>query len=354
MINLFDRVYMRHDNVIARGQGQMKFIISNKASDTNYIETKAAQRGAGILGVYHNLLTAEADLGGREAMWTMLVQNKSKVIIIADMRTVAELLIQYWKSIFAVPAVSSLYPLYEIMVNNENMHSIRPMEKRVNQYSPDSPDEMVNKMDEIQFRDLFDTVEPSFVLQSLTLKDLPFEYALLAHLVNPNDRAVQKVLFPKVDRIVKDNIVAQLIGSRDEMLYESHNYYLIEGKQSEVPITDPIAYMKNHPSLSWVLDDVFQYGQESDILAKYSLEQIKLFIRVVGRILFENDLMLVAIDFIKNKQYAELIEHDIGDHRGNYFGTHAYQKKINSLFVSYMYQLKRLKLNDLLESYLLK
>ena len=354
MINLFDRVYIRHDNVLIRGQGQLKLIITDKAAGQNYAEGKAAQLGAGLLGVYQNLDEVDAFYSDRESMWAYLAQSKSKVIIIGDTRTVAILLIQYWKSIIANPVASSLYPLYEIMVNNENMHSIRPMEKRSNQYSPDNPDPMVEKLDEIEFRKLFEVVEGSAVLGSLMVKDLPFEYALLSYLIDPSDHDVKKVLFPKVDRIVKDNIVAQLIGSRDELLYESHNYYLIEGAQTEVPITDPIGYMKNHPSLSWVLDDVFQYGQESDILEKYSLEQIKLFIRVVGRILFENDLMLVAIEFIKHKKYAELIEHDIGDHRGNYFGTHAYQRKINSLFVSYMYQLKRLKLNDLLQSYKLK
>lgn len=354
MLNLFDRVYMRHDNVLIRGQGQRKLIITPKTKDAAYIESKSAQIEIGLIGVYEKLAECEAFYGNRDTMWAVLRQTKSKVIIIADKWTFAELIIQYWKSIFKSPTAESLFSLYEVMINNENLHTIRPMEKRVNQYSADSPDEAVVKLTKDAFKEVFDRVEGSPVLETLELKELPFEYALMAYLVDETNPTARKVLFPKVDKIVKDNIVAQLIGSRDEMLYESHNYYLIDGKENEVPITDPIAYMKNHPALSWVLDDVFQYGQEEEILAKYGLEKIKLFIRVVGRILFENDLMLVAIDFIRNKQYAELIEHDIGDHRGNYFGTHAYQRKINSLFVSYMYQLKRLNLVDQLAQYQLR
>lgn len=347
MINMFDRVYLRHDNVLARAEGQKKLIISPKVKEVVYVTDTLQQQQAGILGTYESLSDAFHYLGGQDAFWGSL-QTKSKIVIIADRETVATLLIQYWKAIFKSTTADSLYNLYQLHVNNENLHAHRPTEKRVKLFSPNSTEGDIVKLSAEEFAAIYDKAEPAmlyFTTES-SLASLPFEYLLMSYLADPIVDKVKRVLFAKIDKIVRGNIVAKLIGGREELMFESHNYYLLENGGKEVLITDPIEYMKNSPTLDWVMDEAFVYGNEEEILKKYSLDQLRFFFEQIKRLVFEDESVFMAIDLIKQKRYARLIDYDINDHRGNFFGTGAFVNKINGLLVSYIYQLKRLELMD--------
>ena len=346
MINLFDRVYLRHDNVLARAEGQKKLIISPKVKEVVYVTDTLQQQQAGILGTYESLSDAFHYLGGQDAFWGSL-QTKSKIVIIADRETVATLLIQYWKAIFKQTTVDSLYRLYQLQVNNENLHGHRPTEKRVKLFSPNSTEGDIVKLSLEDFTAIYDKAEPAMVsFTNSDRKSLPFEYLLMSYLADPLDNNLNRVLFDKIDKIVRSNIVAKLIGGREELLFETHNYYLLAPGGQEELIVDPIEYMKNSGHLDWVMDEVFVYGNEDEILKKYSLDQLRFFFEQIKRLVVEDESVFMAIDLLKQKRYARLIEYDINDHRGNYFGTGAFVNKINGFLVSYIYQLKRLDLMD--------
>uniref|UniRef100_A0AAU7PF80 Uncharacterized protein n=1 Tax=Burkholderia phage vB_BgluM-SURPRISE13 TaxID=3159457 RepID=A0AAU7PF80_9VIRU len=356
MINLFDRVYLRHDNVLARGEGQKKLIISPKVKEVVYVTDTLQQQQAGILGAYESLSDAFHYAGDQNAFWAGLANAKAKVIIIADRVTVATLLIQYWKAIFKQTTDVSLFHLYEVTVNNESLHTHRPTEKRTHLFSPNSTDGEIPKLTLDEFTAIYNAAEPACLDYSseTALKSLPFEYLLMSYLADAKDEPVKRVLFQKVDAIMRSNIVAKLIGGREELMFESHNYYLLEPGEQEHPITDPIAHMRASGHLAWVMDDAFVYGNEDEILKKYSLDQIKFFFEQIKRLVVEDDSIFMAVDCVKNKRYARLIEYDIADHRGNFFGTGAFVNKINGLLVSYAYQLKRLGMAGVLEQYELK
>ena len=356
MINLFDRVYLRHDNVLARGEGQLKLIISPKVKEITYVMDPLQQQQAGIMGVYDCLSDCDHYMGGRDALWLSLATKKAKVVIIADRFVAAELLIQYWKAIFKETTADSLYALYQIAVNNENLHTHRPTEKRTHLASPNSTDGHIEKLTAEEFQTLYNKLSPAMLdfSSDAALKSIPFEYLLMSYLADPSEDLVKRVFFQKLDAIMRSNIVAKLIGGREELMFETHNYYLLENGGQEHLITDPVAHLTNSPILSWVMDEAFVYGNEDEILKKYSLDQIKFFFEQIKRLVLEDESILVAIDCVKNKQYAKLIEYDIGDHQGNFFGTGAFVNKINGLLVSYMYQLKRLNMMDKLALYELK
>jgi len=356
MINLFDRVYLRHDNVLARNEGQQKLIISPKVKDIVYVSDPLQQQQAGIMGAYDSLSDCDHYMGGRDAFWVSLATKKAKIIVIAERAVVAELLIQYWKAIFKQTTAESLYALYQIMVNNENLHTHRPTEKRTHLNSPKSTDGDIVKLTAEEFGAIYDKTEPALLdfTSEMALKSVPFEYLLMSYLAQNQTEAIKRVLFQKLDAIMRSNIVAKLVGVREELMFESHNYYLLEPGEKEHLITDPIEHMRNSAHLSWVMDDAFVYGNEDEILKKYSLDQIRFFFEQVKRLVMEDDSTFVAIECMKNKQYGRLIEFDIGDHQGNFFGTGAYVNKINGLLVSYSYQLSRLKMTDRLSFYELK
>lgn len=356
MINLFDRVYLRHDNVLARGEGQQKLIISPKVKDIVYVTDPLQQRQAGIMGAYESLSDCDHYMGGRDVLWVSLATKQAKVVVIAERTVVAELLIQYWKAIFKQTTAESLYALYEIMVNNENMHAHRPTEKRTHLSSPNSTDGDIVKLTIEEFGALYDKLEPALLdfTSETALKSIPFEYLLMSYLTQVKDDRAKRVFHQKLDAIMRSNIVAKLVGVREELMFESHNYYLLEPGEKEHLITDPIDHMRNSDHLSWVMDDAFVYGNEDEILKKYSLDQFRFFFEQVKRLVLEDESIFVAIECIKNKQYARLIEYDIGDHEGNFFGVGAFVNKINGLLVSYTYQLSRLKMLDKLALYELK
>lgn len=355
MINLFDRVYLRHDNVLARGEGQKKLIISPKVKEIAYVTDTLQQQQAGILGTYETLADAIHYAGDINAFWGQL-RTKAKIIIIADRVTVATLLVQYWKAIFKDPSFSALYLLYEVMVNNENMHTHRPTEKRTHLFSPNSTPGEIEKLTEEEFQEIFDKNEAALIdfSSDAQLPSIPFEYLLMSYLADPKDELVKRVLFQKLDGIMRSNIVAKLIGGREELMFESHNYYLLTSDGPEELIVDPIGYMKKSGHLAWVMDEAFVYGNEDEILAKYSLDQIKFFFEQIKRLVLEDESIFVAIDCVKKKQFARLIEYDIDDHQGNFFGTGAFVNKINGLLVSFAYQLKRMGNVNLLKQYELK
>lgn len=354
MINLFDRIYIRHDNLLARSSGQQKLIISGREFTVPYVQQRLAQREAGIIGVFASTTESDKAFGGRDGFWTAMRLKAAKVIIMVDRTVMAELLIQYWKSIFKETTLDSLYMLYVLYANNENLSANRPSEQEVFEATPSSTEPTVPKLTKEEFAVIYADTQPSVALDGIEKRYLPFEILLMSYLSDGCPQPVRKELFKKVDLIVRTNIVAKLVSGREELLFETHNYYRTNGDGVEELIDDPIEYLKTHPTLSWVMDEDIAYGNESNILIKYSLPQIKGFFQSHQALLHDHQDELAAIGFIENKQYAALIAYDIADEKGNFFGTTAFVTKINGLLVSYLYQLKRLEKTDTLKFYELK
>lgn len=354
MINLFDRVYLKHDNVLTKAEGQQKLIITDKNFVIPYASERHVQQAAGIIGVYDCMSDCDFYNGDREGLWTMLRLKAAKVIVIARKDYVAELLIQYWKSIFKDPSLESLYTLYQLTVNNENLHSYRFRERTAKVTSPNSDSDLIEKLTLEEFTTLFNKTDKVAALEGLEKRYLPFEYLLMSELGNygkPGRKEIYQPLYKKIDMIVRKNIVGELISARDDFFFETHNFYLLNEGEKETPILDPLKTIEQNPSLSWVLDDLFEYGNEDEILAKYSLGQIKGFYEVYHRLFGYQFDDYNAIDFIQNKTFMKLVEYDIQDHKGNFFCSSAFVSKINGLLISYMYQQVRLNKRDVLQQY---
>jgi hypothetical protein len=342
MINLFDRVYLRHDNLLVTGKGQQSLIITPKEFELVYTNDRLSMQSAGIIDIHTSLAAADEKYGNRETMWAMLRLRSAKICIIADRFTAAEILIQFWKSIFAKTTEHSLYQLYKLTINNENLHSFRYRERSAVITAPNSTEGLIEKLDFAEFCTVYERAEKSETMSTLEARHIPFEYLLLGYLAGTLTDKAKKVFFQKVDMIVKQNIVGELISARDDFFFETHNYYLLNKDGQEVVIDDPLDYIKNHPMLAWAMDPIFEYGLEEEVLKKYPLQTLKGFFETYHELFRYTFDDYYAIEYIQNKDYRGLIDFDMKDQKGNFFCSTAFVSKINGLLVSYIYQMKRL------------
>lgn len=361
MINLFDRVYIKHDNAMSRARGQQKIIVTDKEFDVQYADTPEMQQHVNILPVFQSLEELDKHFGTRETFWQSLRARSAKVLIIARRDIVAELLVQYWKSIFVSTTLDSLYELYSLQVNNENLHAHRANERQARHESPNSNKELPVRLTLEEFKPIYEAAKPIESFANMGVHQMPFEYLLMTYFAGRENVCGNNLstrhrveLFKKMDTILKKNIVAELIAIRDDLFYETHNFYLLNQDEEEKLITDPMEEMRKRPELAWVLDDIFEFGNEDEILKKYSLMQIKLFFITHQRLLRYRMEDYVIIDLLMDKHYDRILKLDMDDHKGNFFCLSAYVSKINGLLVSYLYQLVRLKRCDKLANYVLK
>lgn len=360
MINLFDRVYIKHDNAMSRSRGQTKIIISDKEFDIQYAETPEAQRHLNILPRFTALEELDAEFGSRNDFWTVLRAKSAKALIIAKREVVAELLIQCWKSVFVNTTLDSLYTLYSLYVNNENLHANRANERQARHESPNSRKELPVRLTLEEFAPIYEKTEAVAALSILTASQLPFEYLMMsyfttAHVPGAAGNNRHRIeLFKKIGSILKQNVVAEMIAIRDDMFYETHNFYLLNEGEREELITDPMEEMRKRPELAWALDDIFEFGNEDEILKKYSLSHMKMFFMTHQKLLRYRMDEYAMIDLLISGNYDAIIQMDIDDHKGNFFCLSGFVSKINGLLISYLYQLVRMGRCDLLANYVLK
>lgn len=361
MINLFDRIYIKHDNAMSRSRGQKKIIITDKVFDIEYAETPEAQRHLNMMTPFKNLDDVDTQFGERNAFWISLRMKSAKVLIIAKREVVAELLVQCWKSMFKATTLESLYTLYCLYVNNENLHANRANERQARHDSPNSNKELPVRLTLEEFTPIYEKTEAVAALSSLNAAQLPFEFLMMSYLTTrqgaadiANKARHRLELFKKIGVILKQNVVAEMIAIRDDMFYETHNFYLLNEGGKEELITDPMEEMRKRPELAWALDDIFEFGNEDQILEKYSLMHMKLFFLTHQKLLRYRMDEYAVIDLLNAGNYDAIIQMDIDDHKGNFFCLSGFVSKINGLLISYLYQLVRMNRCDLLTNYVLK
>jgi hypothetical protein len=354
MIFLFNRIYLKHDNTFTHGEGQKSIIITEREFKLPYIEDPEELKSIGILGIYPTLEAVDAAYGSREGFWMSLRNTKDKVIVIASAPVVAELLIEFWKSVFAITSAISLHGLYTLYINNENSGANCKYQRTNYEDERSAGDMFVEKLTLEQFSALYNAASAPVALEKLPKEAIPFEFLLMSYMAGGSNFGLRNVFYKKVDRIVRENFAAELTSMRDDLFYQTHNFYLLDGVASEVLITDPIEVIRNDPRLSWALDEVFYFGNEDDILAKYSLMQIKQFLQIHQKLIQWYAEDFKAIDLINEGKYDEFITLDVYDHKANYFCLTASQAKVNGLLISYVYQLKRLDMLEQLNAFALK
>lgn len=354
MIFLFNRVYVKHDNTFAHDRSGKLIVITARQPEIPYIKEPEFLLKNGIYGIYKDLNAIDLEFGSRINFWNSLINDTSKINIIASPVVVAEMLIQYWKSIFKTPAVKSLYTLYQLTVNNENLHNQCENERRIRRLNPTENIAHIEKISEKAFIALFDNVEVIPELAVLPLEAIPFEFLMIAYLSGNIEIAQKKVLFEKIERIIHESIAADITSLRDDLFCQTYNFYLLNDDGEEELIIDPLQYIKSHPKLSWALDDVFEYGREDDIIIKYPLAKLCDILKAHRRLIHWREDDMKQVDYLISRQFDELIDFDVNDHQGNYFSMTAYLTKLNGLLISYAYQLKRLGMTESLEAYKLK
>lgn len=341
MKNLFKRVYFKHDNNLAPSAGQNRVIITERELQFPITEDQATRERVGILNYFKSFEELNESYGDREAFWATMMARTDKVVIIASPNFAAELLVQYWKSIFENSTADSLFTLYQFFINSENLLSYREKERAIAESDANVHCRQSAGVSIELFRMIFDRVPVSASLQALTKNDLPVEYLLMGVLGETLTKGSQAVAYRKIRDIVSVNIARCLVNAKEDFFSETHNFYLLNEAGQTETITDPIAFIGKHPDLKWVLDTEFVYGNEDAILKKYSLNDFLRFFQTYSKLFrFQYDEEL-ATNYLINNDYRGLLDYDIADEKGNFFGVDNFVNKINGLLISHLYQLKR-------------
>jgi hypothetical protein len=342
MKNLFNRVYIKHDNNITPSNGQIRIIVTDREMQYPISDEPHILDGVFIRHYVKSLKELDELYGGREGLWSVLSLNKEKIIVIASPTFTAELLIQYWKSIFKNPSKEFLKLMYGLFVAQENLLGCREKERLISKTDSNVLGRQCMPISDELFDVLFDKIESSQVILDIPKKDFPFEYLLMGYFTKSCENSDTTEFYRRLVSITLVNVVRAIVNAKDDFFSETHNYYLInEENNLGDSKTDPIGYLSRHSRLAWVVDEDFVYGNEDGILKKYSLSKLKDIFRVYTALFkFEYDEEK-ALDFIIDGDYSGLIEYDINDQKGNFFGTDSFTSKINGLLVSHLYELVR-------------
>jgi hypothetical protein len=342
MKNLFNRVYIKHDNNITPSSGQSRIIVTDREMQYPISDNPQVMSGVMIKSYTRTLEELDALYGGREGLWSVLSLNKEKLLVIASPTYTAELLIQYWKSIFKNPTKDFIKTMYALFVAQENLLGWREKERQISKADSNVLGRQCIPISDELFDVLFDKTEPSQVILDIPKGELPFEYLLMGYLTKSSENSTNTQFYRRLVDIVLVNIVRAIVNAKEDFFSETHNYYLINEEDSLGDFrTDPVGYLSKHSRLAWIVDEDFIYGNEDAILKKYSLYKLKDIFRVYQTVFkFQYDEEK-ALDFIIEKDYAGMIDYDIKDQKGNFFGADSFVSKINGLLVSHLYELVR-------------
>ncbi len=255
MIFLFNRVYLQHDNRPNACNGQERYFITGREYRIPFASDENNMRAAGIRANFKSLAESDAANGDRDGFWAAMRSSEAKTLIVTDRRTVATLLIQYWKSIFKETTPDSLFTLYGVVVNSENGHSACDQYRTNIADLLGLTDRFVNALSRAEFMKLYREVPATTMLEGLEPANLPFEYLFLSYFGKTHTEPVKTALFQKIDLIMREHFATEVATLKTELFQRTNNFYLLTDQEGEEIILDPIAYMRSKPMLAWALDE---------------------------------------------------------------------------------------------------
>lgn len=358
MKNLFRRIYIQHDNFLTVRDGQKRLVISGRTFQYPFPTAPAEMEQIGLVGYHKSLVDADDFYGSRANLWATVRAIDGRVVIIADKHAFAEILIQFWKSIFRAATFEGCWPLYELVINNENllaMHAKTSIDSDANVAAT-----MIEAISQDEFRTLFATVTADWTISELTTRDLPIEYLLANYFGATVPGMVArtnagKVTFSKIKEIVLTNVISQLVDAKKDYFLSTHSYHRLNDEDGATEVvTNPLGAITNNSQLSWVLDPEFRADNVNGVIAKYGMEQLRTFFHTYARLFDFEFEEAFALDYLIADDIAGLLEYDVKDDKGNFFGTEDFVFKINGLLVSYLYRNYRLQQKAQLASYALR
>lgn len=357
MMNFFNSIYLQPDNYLAAGHNQRRMIFTDRQFEHPFSRNPETLRQIGIVDVVSSMAEVTEKYGGLAGVWEKLYTARDKIVVVAGGEMMMALLISYWKSILANPTLETLYSLYKFTINSENLffHNLKLI---------DSSEAVVDLIDEgrivtyslEEFRRHYDAYEAVPLLQKLKPEEIPLEYLLANYFAGSSSQPRNRAMFNKVIKIVTENIIAVLSNDRRTFFISTHNQYLAYTGADGENIEDPLTMMEKAPQLAWLFDTKFSPENYDYVMAKYGYAGLKEIygqynaVFAKGGPYFDTE---VSLDYLMQGDVPGLLNYDIQDENANFFTDRAFVKKINSLFISHLYQLMRRDKSESLAGYAL-
>lgn len=354
MKNLFRRIYIKHDNNMITNENQQRFFISDRNFEHHFPSDRGIRERLKIMEVFQGLDKVDEHYGNRAGFWSYMRAADARVCIIGGRDVVAELLIQYWKSIFKQTTVQAMYELYTRFVNNENLLSLHAKTTIDSDNNTDALE--IQAIPFERFEEISNRTAADWTISELNVRDIPIEYLLFSYFAQPNQRSAARknagqITFRKVRDIVLTNVVSQLVDARKDYFISTHNFYKLYPDDVQPVIGDTLAQIKANENLAWVLDPLFSVENINHVVGHYGLPKLKEFFDTYAKLFNYRYEEEFALEYLIKDDIFGLLEYDVLDENGNFFGTEDFVFKINGLMISYGYQLYRQGRKDELIKY---
>jgi len=351
MIHLFKTIYLQADNYVGAYSDQQRIIFTDRQYKNPFV-SKDELPLAGIMDTVFSLQELQDKHGGFEGLLQFLWLSDQKILVIAKPQWLTTLLVSYWKGLVEKPTAASLYKLYGYFIRNENLFTTA-----LNRFETSEglhEDRELPLMSFEDFQKIFDETAPSEMAKTLPKEDIPVEFLLAGYLGGTNNTTLNEVTFEKVKRLVLANLVDILDNDRVQFFRNTHNQYLLDGESDIREIVDPLELLRSNPKFSWLFDENFNQKNLDNVVRKYGLKGINDIFEQFNAVFYKGQpyyAAQAAMQFLAKDNMPGLLDYDIQDENANFFAERLYLRKVNTLLISYFYQLVRLKRSDELRIY---
>lgn len=293
----------------------------------------------------------------KEAFWTAMIAKDNKFVAYLDPETLTALQVQYWRSIFDNVSVEDVHRLHNAWVDSKKLTNMfAPIGAYDASTSAWTRSNAINSLDYKtldEITTIYNANAASTVLSNLDKNKVSFEY-LLADYSFDNASPYATKFLERTGYIAWDNWLDEINHLRYELVSLGLDINAIDSGISAAP-GSLISQIEASTSLSWILDPQFEdldyfkanYDQDKAMSAyeTYATES--------GIDWETNQLRTLSTNILAG-DFATVLSNDIAQGTGSMFTKERFAEKMNTVFVSWVYQMVRAGTTANLSGYQLK
>jgi len=336
MFHVFKDVYLDLDEAFT----SLRFdsiAISDRWSKLIFLDPVAK-----FVRTYDSLASFEAQHANNAGIWGYLytlTPKKSRIVIYLKPADYQKLQIQYWKSILKNPTAETVYTLHKLFTEDRWFKSCLFSDSSV----PSLRDaaRVLKVMSRENFDAAYDTTPVIDFLHTMSKSTISFEYLLANYFRDPNSLYAPVVL-QKIKQFTWTNWIMDLEDAKFDLINLMFDVNNILPPEHHIDVSDAstlFASVSTNEYLSWIVDPNIHYSAPEYLEATYDKKIFKHFIYKLQCHI--DDESNRYIDMIYNHQYAELLEEDVQRGLGSVYTQSRYQERMNQVFTSWLYSVKR-------------
>ena len=288
----------------------------------------------------------EDEYGGDiEAFWKVVLSHKEKYVYYLTPDRIAELQIQYWRSVLEVdPSVETIHFLHTTWVESTRLNAYN---HATNSWSVGGTERVLHGvLSEVHFktleeiRELYERNPPSKVVSDINLNKISFEYLLMDYFARGKQSKFKPEFVRRLKAMTWDNWIDEL----EHLKYEILSGTLDAGKLDpdiDVSVGNIEEALAKSSFLAWTVDPFFK--EDPDYIRQTYDHRI--FVPCWQRLADAWDLgyddMEELNELINHDAYEELLMRDIDRGYGSSYTRTRFMDKANQVLSTWCYEMVR-------------